>query len=1689
MAVDVSRIPNNNKFDPVREAILQLQTEIEDTGATIGNGTLTISTSSPLTGSGTFTANQTGPTSISIGIDGAEYLTNITHDTVNQKLVVTYGDGTTADLSLAQYIDDTNLARLVSGSLDSQTGIATFTRDDATTFTVDLSALFDDTDTNDFLTSASFDDSNGIITFGVTNQTSVTVDIDGRYPLVGDLTAVSDNIITSADFSATSNRFKLTLTQEDAGTIEASFDDVVLSESMAADYIPYVKVGGGDGDTTNAVLNDSFLKINGSTLELDWDTGNPLTVAEHDLKMRKDGGGSGTYYQATYAADSVSFLHYASSLDIDTAKIGATTTGRIRINDTYSLPVGDGTAGQVLTTDGSGDLSWADASGGGSLTLDDVTTNNNSTTNSITIGALNVTGGVSVDANGVGNTVHVWDDSTSGQPGFIVTNTGNQSTSTHTLYLKNYNSAVNATVFGQSIASKSIVASSDGGEGLLFGTISNKPIYIGTNNTLALTIDTSQDATFQGDVTAPTATIGGILLQDSADRAGLLEVNQKGTSSWSGIQINHGSNHWSFMGNANDVGVFDDHNGEWVWLYSTNNELGLYYNGAEQARTQNGYFLATNEFRSAVFRGTNTAYHVTPAGTSNLSALNLEELVIDNVTWNSNKVRIEGASPNIEFRGTDAGDIYWQLGSNGDNFYILDDANKDGTFDGSPYPFQLDNANTQLQVFGNRVLTTADEGSGNGLDADTLDGVHKPTNFSATSQSYTTIASGGWALPTGSSVFSKADSVGGVGDDGYWYVLGRRDVGGGYSGIYSPHSNGTAWLGMSLTNSANPTWYKLWTSGNDGSGSGLDADTVDGLQASQFLRSDTSDTMSGTLTVTGDLNVNGSSGGVLVDSAGHASLRIDRGSTSYDNNLLFYTAGDLRWRLWQDGSSDYLHIRDEANSNNLVNFSANTVQVNGDLYGKSVNGQYSRLFRFGGIYFTWDSDSYGTNFNHSITSTDNGVWGDDITINSYGHVRINIDSNGNGNNTFSIGRHSTGTGNTMLTLNESSELTVNGNVQSPIFYDSDNTGYYVDPANSNLSVKVYGEISNSNAYEGNLQPGALNIGRTDTNYAGIQTWASDVRFGILANCSNDWEFGIHDSGTSVESVFVYNNSNGSITMGRDVGWGTTPIIAANSFRAPIFYDSDNTSYYVNPASGSLLSYGRIANASGGASLILGTQDTSRVFSDNARNSLVINASYYPHLYINATVANTNTNHGAVISMTGNISGGGHRRWSMGIANLNPSMFTIGTYDNSDNPHYGCGGDVLGEATWGSKLWLDSSSNLQTNGSMRSPIFYDSDNTGYYINPASSGTSINVRGVIQNPSIWINDGDNYGGYSENIRLFNPINNGPSVIAFSASGTSGTPVSSILGYSDRLEQRFGSNWQERVRNGYVEASGSYRAPIFYDSNNTAGYADLASDNKSLAINGGIKFANTNAQSRSGFIGRHGSGGSLGTDAYPSPLYSIGDSYRPSGTGLSNHYGVGYAHTNASFYSLSGQSGWGFYVSSDGDARVQLSGSNGTISCTGDVVAYASDGRLKENVQPIENALDKVMKIRGVSYDWVENITEEYDFHPTKMHEVGVIAQEVQAVLPEVVTIAPFDSLYSQKTGWKKVQKQMESELGREVTKAEAKTEYEKLPIEEQEAMQEKHDFLTVNYERLTALLIEAVKEQQKQIDELKSLINKS
>ena len=71
-------------------------------------------------------------------------------------------------------------------------------------------------------------------------------------------------------------------------------------------------------------------------------------------------------------------------------------------------------------------------------------------------------------------------------------------------------------------------------------------------------------------------------------------------------------------------------------------------------------------------------------------------------------------------------------------------------------------------------------------------------------------------------------------------------------------------------------------------------------------------------------------------------------------------------------------------------------------------------------------------------------------------------------------------------------------------------------------------------------------------------------------------------------------------------------------------------------------------------------------------------------------------------------------------------------------------------------------------------------------------------------------------------------------------------------------------------------------------------------------------------------------------------------------------------------------------------------GDLALAGDLDSFrASDERLKEDIHPIEDALDKIKAINGVHFTW---LTDDQSFH--QGDDVGVIAQEVEEILPEAV-----------------------------------------------------------------------------------------
>jgi hypothetical protein len=170
-----------------------------------------------------------------------------------------------------------------------------------------------------------------------------------------------------------------------------------------------------------------------------------------------------------------------------------------------------------------------------------------------------------------------------------------------------------------------------------------------------------------------------------------------------------------------------------------------------------------------------------------------------------------------------------------------------------------------------------------------------------------------------------------------------------------------------------------------------------------------------------------------------------------------------------------------------------------------------------------------------------------------------------------------------------------------------------------------------------------------------------------------------------------------------------------------------------------------------------------------------------------------------------------------------------------------------------------------------------------------------------------------------------------------------------------------------------------------------------------------------------------------------------------GTSGYGTLGYDAGNGkmTFLSTAGAVAGTIYYSFNADgagARFTIA-NNGAATLVGSLTQNTSDKRLKDNVKNIDNALNKVMALNGVTFDW-NDIAVEYGWSPRiKNNDIGVIAQEVQAVLPQAIDFAPFDR-------------------------------------DENHQSKSGENYLTVQYEKIVPLLIEAIKELKAEIDELKN-----
>lgn len=385
---------------------------------------------------------------------------------------------------------------------------------------------------------------------------------------------------------------------------------------------------------------------------------------------------------------------------------------------------------------------------------------------------------------------------------------------------------------------------------------------------------------------------------------------------------------------------------------------------------------------------------------------------------------------------------------------------------------------------------------------------------------------------------------------------------------------------------------------------------------------------------------------------------------------------------------------------------------------------------------------------------------------------------------------------------------------------------------------------------------------------------------------------------------------------------------------------------------------------------------------------------------NVSIATTATSD-PTITLTGAVTGSGT------MTNLgNVSIATTATAD----PTLTLTGDVTGSATF---------TNLG-NATLTATVANDS-HTHNWAN-ITSGARTNYTLQFKPPSgnyagfEFLNDNGTGAGYflirSTASSSFPPYTAGGITLV---SDSGGLNFFARGGTQQLVRMGTGNTETFRLESNYSLSLTSSRAPIFYDSNNTGYYTDPASTSvmNNIYLEGAIYHngdTNTYIQFHAADQWRVVTGGGERLEVNSSFVLAQNQMRAP----------IYYDNANTAYY---------FDGNATGDS----------IRVAGNIVAYYSDERLKTKVGAIDSPVEKVKALSGFKYH--ANETAEKLGYSAEKVEVGVSAQEVEAVLPEVVRDAPIGQGYK-----------------------------------------------TVQYERLVPLLIEAIKEQAGQIEALQAEVAK-
>jgi hypothetical protein len=567
-------------------------------------------------------------------------------------------------------------------------------------------------------------------------------------------------------------------------------------------------------------------------------------------------------------------------------------------------------------------------------------------------------------------------------------------------------------------------------------------------------------------------------------------------------------------------------------------------------------------------------------------------------------------------------------------------------------------------------------------------------------------------------------------------------------------------------------------------------------------------------------------------------------------------------------------------------------------------------------------------------------------------------------------------------------------MRAPIFYDSNDTTYYLDP-NATTSLKIAGLIETTRSSGTMLSHGSM---------ADAIGWNGD--------------YGTYIGSTVGGTSYLY--ANGTFYTG---GAFRTLIHSGNIASQSVDYATNSTRLY---ASDSPYTYGGAAPyymsmTYDGSRWLLkvtpGTPADVRVsYADSAGNADTVD-SLHASVFVRNDTYNSADAGLQVFRNIGTIDGS----WpssdhTFGLENSDAGNIVVNFHRSgytSNNLWYN-----------GSQFRFDTV--VSSTSDFRAPIFYDSANTAYYGDFAgiSSMYGLAIRGDQNSTSgenqifFWSN-----GNTTTSAIGFKAVAGVWAEHGYTSAGynTYFTMDSANRGWVFRRATVGGSEWTgvnvASISNtGNAQFDGYVNTPAGYVSNGNP----WSTANSAFFPNGITTAGGTNwIYGTTTFIGNapgngaghdfSSSGHQYSTGSITTPLFLVNN--HSDNTRGYRIYNTSSSSVSAMFVNSSNQ----LVIAAGAVDQINLnkkvlvnavalgvnvapSATAGRIDASNDIVAFSSsDERLKNNITPIENALDKVKSLTGVEFDWKP---EHKEAHGHEGHDTGIIAQQVLGVMPSAV-----------------------------------------------------------------------------------------